>query len=90
MGNKKSDLFTSLIEKMRKSDRCELSEQFENTFHEKPQQYMEMIRWELSIDIFKFEEMLKSKYWYDDSISMIDFVERKFWKEASELIEKMF
>lgn len=73
---------------MEKTDRGKYSEQFENIFHEKPQQFMEIINWELSLDIFKFEIFL-SKKWYVQW-SMSDFVRDKYWKEAEDLIYKMF
>ena len=47
-----------------------------------------MIWWELSLDIFKLEDMLKNKYGYTKG-SMSDFIESKFWKDAKDLISKM-
>jgi len=39
------------------------------------------------LDIFKFEEKMKEK-WYKDG-SLKEFVESKYWKEASVLIDKL-
>lgn len=76
---------------MKKTDRCELSSQFESIFHEKAAWYMEIIGWELSLDIFKLEGMLKDKYGYSrvKDMSMSDFIESKFWVDAKALINKM-
>ena len=41
----------------------------------------------ISLDIFKFEEKMKEK-WYKEG-SLKEFVESKYWKEASVLIDKL-
>lgn len=75
---------------MRKQDWCECSKEFEKTFHEKAPNYMEIIWWELSLNIFKFEDLMISKFWYDNQWSLSNFIKKKFWEKTAELIEKMF
>lgn len=75
---------------MRKQDWCECSKEFEKTFHEKAPNYMEIIWWELSLNIFKFEDLMISKFWYDNQCSLSDFIKIKFWENTDKLIEKMF
>lgn len=76
-------------------DRDEYCNQFLDTFHFQlnwcAEAYQRFIGKEpkvfISLNIFKFEEKMREK-WYKDG-SLKEFVESKYWKEASVLIDKL-
>lgn len=75
-------------------DRDEYCNQFIDTFHfqlnwcaEAYQRFIGEPKVFISLNIFKFEEKMREK-WYKDG-SLKEFVESKYWKEASVLIDKL-
>ena len=70
------------------NDNCE---KFREMFHFELKDVSEIAvyQWKIliSLDIFKFEDKMREK-WYKDG-SLKEFVESKYWKEASVLIDKL-
>lgn len=77
-----------MIEIKNWNDNCE---KFRDMFHIELKDVSEIgvYQWKIliSLDIFKFEEKMREK-WYKDG-SLKEFVESKYWKEASVLIDKL-
>ena len=77
-----------MIETKNWNDNCE---KFREIFHFELKEVSEIgvYQWKIliSLDIFKFEDKMKEK-WYKDG-SLKEFVESKYWKEASVLIDKL-
>ena len=77
-----------MIEIKDRNDNCE---KFRDMFHIELKDVSEIgvYQWKIliSLDIFKFEEKMREK-WYKDG-SLKEFVESKYWKEASVLIDKL-
>ena len=77
-----------MIETKNWNDNCE---KFRDMFHFELKDVSEIgvYQWKIliSLDIFKFEDKMREK-WYKDG-SLKEFVESKYWKEASVLIDKL-
>lgn len=77
-----------MIETKNWNDNCE---KFRDMFHFELKDVSEIgvYQWKIliSLDIFKFEDKMREK-WYKEG-SLKEFVESKYWKEASVLIDKL-
>ena len=81
-----------MIEIKNWNDNCE---KFRDMFHielKEVSEVMPISQWKelktlIGLNIFKFEEKMREK-WYKDG-SLKEFVESKYWKEASVLIDKL-
>ena len=77
-----------MIEIKNWNDNCE---KFRDMFHIELKDVSEIAvyQWKIliSLDIFKFEDKMKEKGYKDGSLK--EFVESKYWKEASVLIDKL-
>ena len=76
-------------------DRDEYCNQFLDTFHFQLNwcaEVMPISQWKelktlIGLNIFKFEDKMREKGYKDGSLK--EFVESKYWKEASVLIDKL-
>lgn len=73
-------------------ERIEASEKFQNIFHFNIKDVSDVWRYKwqtfINIDVLKFEEMMKEK-WYKDDKSLHQFVKETYWDEADSLIRKL-
>jgi hypothetical protein len=78
-----------MIETKNWNDNCE---KFREMFHFELKDVSEIAvyQWKIliSLDIFKFEERMKKK-WYKEDKSLKDFVKETYWEEANILIDKL-